>query len=68
METGEWISGDQHTGRISVIPNSYVLSNTINNYTKDFNFLWDEIILHITYDSDWREANKWHEGLRLREE
>ncbi|MDD1752027.1 MAG: mechanosensitive ion channel family protein [Methanotrichaceae archaeon] len=45
-------------------PNSYVRSNTINNYTKDFNFLWDEIILPITYDSDWREANKWHEGLR----
>jgi small-conductance mechanosensitive channel len=43
METNEWVSGDQHTGRLSVIPNSYVLASVLNNYTRDFNFLWDEI-------------------------
>jgi small-conductance mechanosensitive channel len=56
IETNEWISGDQHTG-ISAIPNGYILNNTINNYTKDFDFLWDEIVLPITYDSDWRAAS-----------
>ena len=25
-------------------------------YTKDNNFMWDEITIPITYDSDWREA------------
>jgi small-conductance mechanosensitive channel len=58
METGEWISGDQHTGRISVIPNGYVLSSTLNNYTRDFNLLWDEVSLPITYESDWRKAQQ----------
>ncbi len=58
METDEWVSGDQPTGRLSIIPNSYVLSNTTNNYTKDFDFLWDEISFPITYSSDWRAARK----------
>ncbi|NPV63363.1 MAG: mechanosensitive ion channel family protein [Methanotrichaceae archaeon] len=56
METNEWVSGDQHTGRLSVLPNSYVLGGTLNNYTRDFNFLWDEITVPITYESDWRQA------------
>jgi len=56
MEINEWISADQPTGRLSLIPNSYVLSNITNNYTKDFDFLWDEITLPITYSSDWKAA------------
>jgi len=56
MEINEWISADQPTGRLSLIPNSYVLSNITNNYTKDFDFLWDEISFPITYSSDWKAA------------
>jgi small-conductance mechanosensitive channel len=56
LEIDEWLSGDQPTGRLSIIPNSYVLSNITNNYTKDFRFLWDEIMIPITYDSDWKAA------------
>lgn len=56
MEVGEWMSGDQVTGRLTIIPNGYILSGSVNNYTKDHSFLWDEISLPITYDSDWREA------------
>lgn len=56
MEMGEWMSGDQSTGRLTIIPNGYILSGSVNNYTKDHPFLWDEISLPITYDSDWKEA------------
>jgi small-conductance mechanosensitive channel len=56
MEMGEWMSGDQATGRLTIIPNGYILSGSVNNYTKDHDFLWDEISVPITYDSDWREA------------
>lgn len=56
MEISEWISADQPTGRLSIIPNSYVLSNITNNYTKDFGFIWDEISFPITYSSDWKAA------------
>lgn len=56
MEINEWVSAEQPTGRLSIIPNSFVLSNTTNNYTKDFDYLWDEIIVPITYSSDWKAA------------
>ena len=56
LELKEWVAGDQATGRLTIIPNGYVLSGTINNYTKDNNFIWDEIAIPITYDSDWKEA------------
>jgi small-conductance mechanosensitive channel len=56
LEIDEWLSGDQPTGRLSIIPNSFVLSDITNNYTKDFKFLWDEITIPITYASDWRAA------------
>ena len=56
LELKEWVAGDQATGRLTIIPNGYVLSGTINNYTKDNNFIWDELAIPITYDSDWKEA------------
>ena len=56
LEIGEWVGGDQATGRITVVPNGRVISGTVNNYTKDHEFVWDEISLPITYDSDWKSA------------
>ncbi|MCP8309931.1 MAG: mechanosensitive ion channel family protein [Candidatus Methylarchaceae archaeon HK01M] len=56
MEIKEWVAGEQATGRLTIIPNGYVLSSAINNYTKDYDFIWDEINIPVTYDSDWKEA------------
>ncbi|MFH1649789.1 MAG: mechanosensitive ion channel domain-containing protein [Candidatus Woesearchaeota archaeon] len=56
MEIGNWIGGDQATGRIASIPNSRVLSVDVKNYTKDHVFIWDEIKIPLTYDSDWKIA------------
>jgi small-conductance mechanosensitive channel len=57
LEIMEWINGDQATGRICIIPNSVVLSGTVHNYTKEFNFIWDEITIPLTYESDWQQAH-----------
>lgn len=56
METREWVSGDQATGRLTIVPNGSVLTGFIHNYTRDLNFIWDELTIPITYDSDWMEA------------
>ena len=56
LEIQGWVEGDQATGRLVTIPNSYVLSMPIFNFTKDHNFIWDEITIPITYDSDWKAA------------
>ncbi|MGD6852300.1 MAG: mechanosensitive ion channel family protein [Candidatus Bathyarchaeia archaeon] len=58
METREWVSGDQVTGRLTIVPNGLVLAGTIQNYTRDFDFIWDEMTIPITYDSDWNEATQ----------
>lgn len=58
LETREWIEGDQVTGRLVVIPNGYAISGTIKNYTKDHEFIWDEIWIPITYGSNWKKAEK----------
>ncbi|CAD6523640.1 Small-conductance mechanosensitive channel (modular protein) [metagenome] len=56
LEIKDWVSGDQATGRLVSIPNGSILSNTVNNYTKDHDFIWDEIQLPISYSSDWQFA------------
>ena len=35
METREWVSGDQNTGRLTIIPNGGVLTGALQNYTRD---------------------------------
>jgi small-conductance mechanosensitive channel len=56
LELREWIEGDQPSGRLSTIPNGYVLSNIVNNYTKEYRYIFDEINIPITYESDWKKA------------
>ncbi len=56
LETREWISADLPTGRITTIPNGVVLGNNVNNYTKDHDYIWDEISLSLDYKSDYRFA------------
>ncbi len=58
FELKEWVHADQPTGRISTIPNGAILNSVINNYSKDNPFIWDEITLPITYDSDWKDAHE----------
>jgi small-conductance mechanosensitive channel len=56
MELREWIDSDQATGRITSIPNGKVITTPVHNYTKDHSFLWDEIMIPITYSSNWKKA------------
>lgn len=58
METGKWTLYDQFTGRIKTIPNYYVLEKVVNNYSRDFGFIWEEVMIPVTYSSDWKKARK----------
>lgn len=55
-EIGDWVEADQSTGRLISMPNSMVLSQEISNYTQGYDFIWDEIKLLITFESDWQKA------------
>ena len=58
LEIGNWTKSDQSTGRVIHIPNHYVLQNSIANYTSDFNFIWNEIEIVVTFESNWRKAKE----------
>ncbi|CAN5378973.1 mechanosensitive ion channel [soil metagenome] len=52
MEVGEWIKGDNYSGRIVRIANSFVLTEPVFNYSGEFPFLWDEIPVSVMHGSD----------------
>jgi small-conductance mechanosensitive channel len=58
METGAWVSRDMYNGRIVRIPNSTVLKGTVFNYSQGFRFIWDEIKVVLTSDSDCQLARE----------
>lgn len=56
LEIGNWVHADQSTGRVIHIPNHLVFSESIANYTSDFEFIWNEIEVVFTFESDWKKA------------
>jgi small-conductance mechanosensitive channel len=58
VEIGNWVDADQSTGRVIHLPNSLILSNDIANYTREFEFIWNEIPVLVTFESDWQKAKQ----------
>ena len=48
---------DQYTGRIVTISNKTLFDNPVFNYTRHWGYLWDEIMIPVTYTSHWRRAS-----------
>lgn len=57
-EFGEWMQGDTFTGRLITVPNSTIFEIPVLNYTKDTPYIWDEIKISITYESDHEKAKQ----------
>jgi small-conductance mechanosensitive channel len=53
LEVGNWVQGDQSTGRIIHIPNGIVFVQAQANYSKGFQYIWNEIPVLITFESNW---------------
>ncbi len=56
LEVGNWVAADQSTGRLINMPNSAVFRGFTANYTKGFPFIWNELVIVVTFESDWRRA------------
>lgn len=56
LEIGNWVDADQSTGRIIHVPNSKVFYESLANYTMEFNYIWNEIPVLITFESNWIKA------------
>lgn len=58
MEIGNWVDADQSTGRVIRIPNNLVFTHSLANYSKGFQFIWNEIPILITFESNWEKAKE----------
>tara|TARA_Y100000590_G_C15534538_1_gene944488 strand:- start:29 stop:913 length:885 start_codon:yes stop_codon:yes gene_type:complete len=58
LEIGEWIDGDSNTGRIIHVPNGRVFTDDLANYGKGFKYIWNEIKVLVTFESNWKKAKK----------
>jgi len=56
LEVGSPQLGEQTTGRIVHVPNGKVFVEPLANVTQGFNYVWNEIPITITFESDWRRA------------
>lgn len=56
MEIGNWVQADQSTGRLVHVPNGMVFTNSVANFTEGFPYVWHEVAVLVTFESDWREA------------
>lgn len=52
MEIHNWVDADQSTGRVLHVPNKKVFNESLANYSKGFAYIWNEIPVQITFESD----------------
>jgi small-conductance mechanosensitive channel len=58
MEIGDWVKGDLYNGKVVRLANSFVFKEPVYNYSGDFPFLWDEIVIPVKYGSDLSAARE----------
>ena len=52
LEIGDRVNGEQSTGRIARIPSSMVFLHPVKNYVKAFKYIWTELTVKVTLESD----------------
>lgn len=57
-EIGAWVNADQSSGRIIHVPNGKVFTDPVANYNKGFRYIWNEVPVVVTFESDWRKAKQ----------
>lgn len=56
MEIRNWVDADQSTGRIVHIPNGWVFLYAVQNFSRGFKFIWNELSVTLTFRSNWKAA------------
>lgn len=58
MEIGNWVDAEQSTGRVIHIPNGKIFQEPLANYTEGFEYIWNEIAVLVTFESNWEKAKE----------
>jgi small-conductance mechanosensitive channel len=57
-DPSHWVAARQYTGRVVTVVNSEVFEKPVFNYSRSFDFVWDEITLPIKYGTDLRVVER----------
>jgi small-conductance mechanosensitive channel len=55
---GPRVDAEQPTGRLLHVPNGLVFTEPLANFTEGFQYVWHEIPVLITFESDWEAAER----------
>ena len=58
LEVGNRVGSEQSTGRIIHIPNKLVFDHNLANFNLEFPFIWNEIPVMFTFESDYKKAKE----------
>jgi len=58
LEIGNWVDADQSTGRVVHVNNGRIFTDNLANSSKGFQYIWNEIPVLVTFESDWRKAKQ----------
>lgn len=47
-----WVNSRQYTGRLVTVTNGAIFNEPVYNYTRDFPYIWEEVVLPVDYDVD----------------
>jgi small-conductance mechanosensitive channel len=53
-----WVKSRQYTGRVVTVTNDKIFDEPVFNYTRDFPFIWEELSVPISYQSDRSKAEE----------
>lgn len=63
LELGNWVDGDETTGRLLHLPNGQIFTRSLANYDQALRHIWNEVKVCFTLESDFREAKSLCEGV-----
>lgn len=58
MEVGKNVGAEQSTGRMIHVPNGRIFNMPCTNATEGFGYVWNEIPVTVTFESDWERAHE----------
>ena len=58
LEIRNWVDADQSTGRILHLPNGILFTEPMANYTEGFPYIWHEMPVTVTFESDWERTKE----------
>lgn len=53
-----WVRSRQYTGRIVTLTNDKIFDTPVYNYTRDFPYIWEEMLIPVAYTADVKRAEE----------